>query len=178
MKCILCRESRVLVDGALCVCCKTKDPAMASEHEALARMLASEVWTMFRGNDAAVVRVWTAWCAVNEARRRKVTLAKLLMPDGTPGGQLGKYAATTLNPRAQDNLIAWSVLHSEQDPTGGCTNFDCPLAQEAAVARKADGYVKTPEQVAQNRKASGMEMVLVPGIPEKKWRLWRKKRAQ
>lgn len=174
--CVKCKEKTVEMDGRLCVCCKTKDPLLAADHDALSRMLASEVWTAFSGADAVVVRTWTAYCAINEANRRGIALAKLLMPDGKPGGQLGKYASTVLNPRPIDLLIAWEVLHGDSDPTGGATNFDCPMAQEAAVKRNAEGYTKTPEQVAAIRRKNGFEVVLVPGVPEYRWRLWRKKR--
>ena len=174
-KCICCKRPVVTVEGDLCSTCSAYDGELAQNFFAIARMLASECWNAFKGTDAVVVRTWTAWCAVNEAKRRGIDIHKLLIPDGIPGGQRGRYAATTHDSKVIDRLIAWEVLHSTEDPTRGATNFDCPKAQADALKRKEPGYKDDADAVKNNRIKAGMELVLVPGIPEYRWRLWRRK---
>jgi hypothetical protein len=174
-KCICCKNLLVEAEGDMCLLCQAYDGELAQNFYALARMLASECWTAFKGTSAVVVRTYTAWCAINEAKRRRLQVHELLMPDGVPGKQKGRYAATTHDSKIVDRLIAWEVLHSTEDPTKGATNFDCPKAQADALARKEPGYKDTADDVKKSRIKDGMELVLVPGIPEYQWRLWRRK---
>jgi hypothetical protein len=152
--------------------------ALAHTHpqdvEALGRMITSE-----EGGSPQFRKEAVAWATINTASRRGVSIFALLTrPTGGyarqgPGGN--GYATTAREASPADAELARQIYAGERggDITGGATGFDSPKAQRAAVARGVAGYVKTPEQVAADRRAEGLELVLLPGVPEDDFRMWR-----
>lgn len=139
--------------------------------EALARMIASE-----NPRDSVLIQTAIAWTAVNEAKRRRKSVADLLMPGGIPSGQNtgGRYASTRNPSTPATTAVAYDVLSGRSsDPTGGAIQFDSPKAQRAALARNVSGYSKSPEQVAASRIAEGKELVTLPGVDPDYMRWWR-----
>lgn len=155
---------------------------------ALARMIDSE-----HPGDLDAIRMAVAHIAHNMARHNHQSVSGLLLAgsrknpktkkiehtasNGFFGAQYtGKYATTAHAPTADGLRIAKLVLGGGSiDPTAGALQFDVPRAQRAGYAAKKPGYTKTPEQIAAKRIAAGMEMVLVPGVPEDHFRMWRPK---
>lgn len=139
---------------------------------ALARVIASEA-----DGEPEIIQVAVGWAVVNEARRRGRSVFDVVAPGGDYGRQNDgghSYVSSARLPTpAEQDLAAGILGGSVEDPTAGATNFDSPRAQRAAIARGVGGYKKTPEEVARIRIANGMEMVLLPGIPEERFRLWR-----
>jgi hypothetical protein len=141
---------------------------------ALARLIASEV-----GGLPELARIAVAYAALNEARRRKTTVSKLLM--GSAGrfsaqNVGGKFASTAQPPTTGDLETARRVFAAlVSDPTGGATRWDSPAAQRALLKRGASRYTKTPEQVAASRRGEGFEVVYLAGIDPEKLRFWRKR---
>lgn len=139
--------------------------------EALSRMITSE-----NGADKRIVRIAVAWAAKNEAARRGISVAQLVMPTGVPGDQGSPghgYASTARAASAEDEGIAYDVLSGkEADPTGGAIQFDAPRTQRVLHNRNPSKY-KTPEEVAANRIREGKELVTIPGIDPDYMRWWR-----
>lgn len=139
--------------------------------DALSRMITSE-----NGADKPIVRIAVAWAAKNEAARRGISVAQLVMPTGVPGAQGTPghgYASTSKPASAEDERIAYDVLSGkEPDPTDGAIQFDAPRTQRVLHARDPVKY-KTPEQVAENRIKEGKELVTIPGIDPDYMRWWR-----
>lgn len=142
---------------------------------ALARMVASE-----HPHDPEPIRIAVVWATINHARKLRITPETLLLrgkaglSDGFFGAQYtGKYATTANDPTQQDLDTVLGVTGGQiSDPTQGADQFDVPAAQRAAAKRGVTGYTKSPEQVAASRRAAGKRLVLLPGIPEEKFRLW------
>lgn len=155
-----------------------KQAGVSLDVYALARAIASE-----HPNSSELVKMAVAWVTQNNARRRGVSVASLLLaPNGlfarqnatVNGKHLGKYAATGNDPIAQEIAIAGKVLSGAvADPTGGAVQFDSPRAQRAALARKVKGYRKTPEQVAAERMKEGKVLVTLTGVDPDYLRFWR-----
>ncbi len=141
---------------------------------ALARAVRSE-----RGGLPRAAALAIAFAIANEARRRGKTILELVTGGKTHAGKFGaqnlggRYCSTRVDPYEQDIQIAAAVRSGAPDTTGGATMWDSPAAQRAMLAKKAKGYRKTPEDVAAARRAAGMELVLVDGVAEEKFRLWR-----
>lgn len=135
--------------------------------EALGRMINSE-----NPRDVRIVQVGIAWTAKNEAARRHISVASLLMPNGLPGPQSGRYAST-VNPSSQSSrAIAFDVLSGkEEDPTGGAIQFDAPHTQDLLYAQGR--YSKDAAAVAASRMAEGKEVVYLPGVDPNYMRWWR-----
>lgn len=141
---------------------------------ALGRVIASEASILVEAAKVAV-----AWAVKNEAARRGVSISKLLLGSedvfATQSYGRGRYASTAQPPSVDDLETARRVwLGTVADPTGGATKWDSPRAQRALLARNADGYSKTPEQVAAAREAEGFELVVLAGVDAEKIRFWRK----
>jgi hypothetical protein len=103
---------------------------------ALSRMLASEEAT-----SSAATKIAIAWVAVNEARRRGVTAAALLLADRGPGDghfgeQRGRYASTRADSYEGDLQIASDVLEGRvADITSGAVHFYRPKLQDQLYAK-------------------------------------------
>jgi hypothetical protein len=143
---------------------------------ALARLISSEAGGLPEAGRAGV-----AWAAVNEARRRKISVFKLLGGDEAKFARQnvgGRFASTAEPPSRADLELAQAVLAGAlPDPTGGATRWDSPRAQRALLAKKAKGYRKTPEDIARSRVAEGFEVVGVAGIDGDTLRFWRKRKS-
>ncbi len=155
--------------------------ALAIEHKtgksltpsviALATMLASET-----GRGPRTAKIGIAWAAKNAARRKGISILKLLAPRGQFGqqGVAGRgYAATAKPPNPVDLDIAEKVYIGRiPDPTRGSLYFDSPAAFKRLEG--TEGYEgKTAEQVARTRRAAGLVAVHLPGVNPQYLRLWR-----
>jgi len=138
---------------------------------ALATMIASE-----HGSASPYIKGAIANTAWNQARTLGKHIEELLAPDGTFGGQQGRYASTKNPPTEEDLLIAEAVLDGRlPDVTGGALHFDSPSAQRALAARHEPGYEgRTPEAVAASRARTGLVAVYLPGIDPNEVRFWRR----
>jgi hypothetical protein len=138
---------------------------------ALARMMASEA------SDKAT-RVAVGWAARNYSSRKGKSISSVLLAgtggsEGSFGAQNlgGKYASTKNPPTDETISIAGEILTGKiPDPTGGCTLWDAPVAQDAAVRKKVPGYRKTSTEIAAER-SKGFDEVWLPGITTT--RFWR-----
>lgn len=141
---------------------------------ALARTISSE-----EGDSDNVTQGAVAWATLNEANRRGVSVAQLVLKaknpahDGLFGSQGDKdpaspnfhhsdrYCSTALDPYDQEGQIACAVLAGTiADITGGATKYDRP------------GLEKNPDKIAANRAAEGLQLVNVPGVDDG-IRFWR-----
>jgi hypothetical protein len=143
------------------------------EVEALARAIMSEASTLPRPAQIAV-----GYAVIHESNRRNVTIWRLVRgtdDEWGPQGSGGRsYISSRQAPTPAIIELARRVLAGDEpDYSEGATNFDSPAAQRALLKSKAAGYVRTPEEVAANRVANGMELVLIPGVPEERFRMWR-----
>jgi hypothetical protein len=135
----------------------------------LATVIASEA-----GSVPEIGRVAIAHAVMNAARRKRISIFKLIAPDGRFGGQQGRYAASGRPPTETDVKIAEAVYAGKiKDPTRGADQWDSPRTQRALVARGASGYRKGPERVAADRMKAGKVAVYVPGVDPEHLRLWR-----
>jgi len=142
-------------------------PASEADIEALGRMIISE-----NGNDPEIVQVAIAWTAKNEAKRRKKSIADLVMPGGVPAPQTGRYASTARAATNASREIARKVIKGiVADPTGGAIQFDAPKTQD--ILYKQGKVTKTAAQIAASRIADGKEMVTVAGVDPGYMRWWR-----
>lgn len=102
---------------------------------ALSRMLASEEST-----SSTETKIAIAWVAMNEARRRAVSVSALLLKDNGPGDgyfgeQRGRYASTRSDSYEGDLQIATAVESgSIADTTGGAVHFLRPKLQDKLFA--------------------------------------------
>jgi hypothetical protein len=141
---------------------------------ALATAIESEA-----GGEPDAVKAAVGWAIRNHAGGDVYKIFKVLCPKGNFGAQNAgnSYAATSRPPALASVQLAVKVINGTiADATGGAEYFDSPKAQRAALARDTKGYTKTPEQVAESRRKSGLELVLIPGIPEERFRMWRESR--
>lgn len=144
---------------------------------ALARMIASEA-----GNRPRAEKLAVGWAARNYARQKYGgDVFKALTSSGPAGSRgrfgsqnLGRYAATGQDPRADDLEIAIAVYaRAEPDPTGGGTRFDSPRAQDALAKRgKVKGYNKDSAAVGASRRSEGFREVQIAGIDPRALRVW------
>lgn len=135
----------------------------------LATVIASEA-----GSGPPIAKAAIAHAVVNEARNRKISIFKLIAPDGKFGGQQGRYAASARPPTEMDVKIAEAVYTGKiKDPTRGAVQWDSPRAQRILVQRGEPGYKDLPDKVAANRIASGKVAVYLPGVDPEYLRLWR-----
>lgn len=147
---------------------------LSLEQYSLARMLGSEEPHTDPTTQAAI-----AWCTINEAVRRGVSVTALLLraknprntgsygsqkdkdPDSPNFGSSDRYATTALDPYEREGSIATQCLDGTiGDLTGGATQFD------------RAGEEKHPDVVAANRIASGSVAVAVAGT-DSGVRFWR-----
>jgi hypothetical protein len=141
---------------------------------ALASMMASEA-----GGENEISQIAVAHTAVNHARERGESVAKLLLRMGqnttvgdsksfVPGpghkhfGKAAHRYATKARPPDEQQLVnAAEVLSGTvEDPTNGAVKFDTP-----------DASLEDVEAVASNRRAAGLEEVTVDGVDA--FRFWR-----
>lgn len=142
------------------------------EVEALARAIASEA-----GGEPRIIQAAVGYAVLNESIKRDTSIWRLVRGSDDAWGPQGSggrgYVSSRLAPTASHLELARRVLSGDEpDPSNGATQFDSPRAQRALVARGAPGYYKTPEQVAASRLADGKTLVLLPGIPEERFRMW------
>jgi outer membrane murein-binding lipoprotein Lpp len=138
--------------------------------EALARMAVKEAGSGEKPQIAVM------WATRNMARASGTSVAKLLLrgrtktggpssSDGKFGAQnTGKYASTVLpsTPASRDRA-AKVMAGTIPDPTGGAIQFDAPSAQDKLKAAGTAGYEKSAEEIAAERSASKVS-VMVPGV--------------
>lgn len=149
--------------------------------EALGRMITSE-----EGGSPQFRKEAVAWATINTAIRQGRSLFGLLTrPTGGyahQGGAGGNgYASTARAASPADAELARQIYAGERggDVTGGATNFDSPRSQDYGIAHNLPGYHDengdpiTPEVVAARRRKQGLELVLLPGVPEYEFRMWR-----
>lgn len=139
--------------------------------EAMARALASEAGA----SDSEYILHALGWAMRNEAHRLGKSIAATIAPNGLFGAQSdGRYVSTSRLAETKHYIAARAVITGVvEDYTEGATNFDHPRAQRAALKRNVTGYVRTPEEVAERRRAGGMEMVTLPGVDPDYLRFWR-----
>jgi spore germination cell wall hydrolase CwlJ-like protein len=138
---------------------------------ALARAIQSE-----EGTKSEAIRTAVGWAVVNMANKHGVSVTALVKQNsGNYSGQgagANWYVSTAQEPSPANQALASLIIAGEiPDPTQGATNFDSPRAQRALLGRRPD-YTRTPEEVADSRRASGLRLVLVAGTPEEEFRLW------
>jgi len=140
-----------------------------------ARCLSSE-----EGNSPVEIKIAVAWAMWNEANRRGVDMAALMLharnamhsgyfgtqkdidPDSSNRGKSDRYASTALDPYQGDVDICLRVQAGTlPDPTGGAQQFDRPAGES------------DPAHIAENRIASGAAQVDVPGVDPNVIRFWR-----
>jgi hypothetical protein len=148
---------------------------------AVARAIASEGIDRFP--DAAFVGI--AFAILNRAAELKKSPFELLTDDpstfgsanGLPNGKgvfglqfrRGRYASTDKDPNQRHaDIAALVVSRSIADPTGGAVQWDSPRSQGAQP-----GTLLTADQVAEERKKDGKEMVVLPGMRAFDLRFWR-----
>jgi hypothetical protein len=149
-------------------------PAEGSEVYALARAIASE-----QGNLSGTAGLAIGFAIRNHARYLGRSILRTVAPNGWESQQGGGYVATAVEPASRHIGLASQVLApGAMDITGGAEYFDSPRAQRALLARGTPGYRKTPEQVAAARVASGLELVVLPGIDPDHLRFWRRAGAE
>jgi spore germination cell wall hydrolase CwlJ-like protein len=147
-----------------------KETSNPEDAEALARVIASEA-----GGEPRDIQIAVAHATRNAARKLGTSVTSLVKtPGNTYGPQSrGSYASTARAPNAAHRTLANQVLsNAVADNTQGAVQYDSPKAQRALLAKKAKGYTKTPEQVAADRRKAGKRLVLLPGIPEDRFRMW------
>ncbi len=137
---------------------------------ALGTMIASEA-----SSGSRMAKIGVAWAAKNAARRKGISLYKLLAPRGRFGAQgvAGRgYAATARPPNLGDLQLAADVYTGAvRDPTKGSLYFDSPQAFARLIA--TEGYGKTAAEVAAKRRRSGLSQFNIPGINPRYLRFWR-----
>jgi hypothetical protein len=154
----------------------------------LARMMSSE-----HGNQADAYLVAVGWAVRNEAKRKGITITKLVT-DGAGGGGSGyygqqkakagiKYVSTAIDPRKRHVDVALKVrgAPSSADPTGGATNFYSPKAQDALAKKAAEGdprYVKYAGKdaaaIEKSWSGRGLQHAKTPaGVDPRELTLWR-----
>jgi hypothetical protein len=146
----------------------------------LATLMASEAGDK-TGRSHPLAKAAIAHAAITEARRRNRTLLEQLAQGGRLGSQQGgRYASTRQPPTKTDIEIAEAILQGKVgNPAPQANQWDSPRAQDQLAAEGRPGYVDrdgnpiTAAVVAQNRIASGQEMVTLPGIDPNYLRLWR-----
>lgn len=153
--------------------------------ESLARVIASEA-----GGEPEAIQIAVAYASMNAASKLKTSLTALVKyPDGKYGPQTrgisvkdpktGKtkwkqaYCASGKDPLPRHRTLAAKVYNRKvSDPTRGAVQYDSPQAQRKLLAMKKPGYKKTPEDVAAARRKAGKTLVLLPGVPEDRFRMW------
>lgn len=146
------------------------------EVEALARAIASEA-----GGEPRQIQVAIGYAVINESNRRNVTIWRLVRGPEDEWGSQGtggrSYVSSRLAPTPAIMELARRVLAGDEtDETEGATNFDSPRAARALIRQGHAGYDpvrNSPEAVADRRRASGLELVLLAGVPEERFRMWR-----
>jgi hypothetical protein len=142
--------------------------------EALGRMIASE-----NPRDSYLVQSAIAWTAVNEAARRHMPVSELVMPNGLPGPQAGRYCSTANPSTSGTRDVAFDVLSGKTaDPTDGAVQFDAPRTQDAlyrqwVTAGSPGKAKKTADDIAAIRMGEGKELVTLPGVDPGYMRWWR-----
>jgi len=143
---------------------------------ALASAMVSEA------GDDAVAQTAVGWALRNHADERGESVFRVLVRAGRnnkdtrqfepheSNGYFGpqnvgpRWATTRKAPTLTALELASAILTgSIDDPTGGATQFDAPTAQDGLIG-KIEGYVKTAQQIAEER-SKGSELVMLPGIP-------------
>ena len=141
---------------------------------ALGRAITSEA-----GTRSELERTAVGWAVVNMANKMRTSVTELVKQNsgnysgqGASEGARNWYVSTRLEPNAASQAVASLIIAGQVgDPTGGATNFDSPAAQRKLLATRPD-YKRTPEEVAADRRASGLRLVTLAGIPEEEFRLW------
>jgi hypothetical protein len=153
---------------------------------ALATMLSSE-----HGNDPQVYKEAVGSVALNEARRRGVSITDLLLTVVNPshagffgsqadmekttskgGHAADRYASTARAPYEDDIGIAKALIAGETpDPTGGALQFDSPRAQDAGF--KKGLYSMDANALKTKRESEGKTEVDIDGIDAYRLRFWR-----
>jgi len=144
-----------------------RDAGLEIDHYALARM----IWSEMAG--LPQIALWgVGWAATNEAGARGLTVADLLLRssgagDGFFGRQSqGRFASTAKDPPAAAFAAAAAVLSRDvADPTGGARQWDSPQAYPTE---------ERAAEIAARRIDAGNVKVLLPGVPERKLRFWRR----
>lgn len=140
--------------------------------EALARAIASEA----NNNEAEQIAI--GWCVRNHAAFLGKSVRATVAPDGLFAEQGTKghgYVSSARAYSAEVFQLAGDLLRGKHpDPTQGAEFFDHPVAQRALLKRRPDLYKKTPEDVARLRVSSGLVLVLLPGVDEERFRMWRR----
>lgn len=140
------------------------------EVAALATVIDSEA-----AGEPLAVRQCVGYAVLNKAGRSRSRIVATIAPKGKLGAQNAgnTYVSSARPPTSGGIDVAEAVLAgTAPDYTRGATQFDSPKAQRAALARGTKGYTKTPEEVADGRRAEGKTLVLVPGVPEERFRMW------
>jgi hypothetical protein len=162
------------------------------ETYALARCLVSE-----HGQQPNAYLVAVGWAVTNYAGEKGESIFELLT-NGHNGGGSGyfgeqkaaagtKYAATEQDPH-QRHVDAANAVRSGSvpDPTGGCTHFFSPRAQDALAAKAAAGDARYAKYLGKDAAfimsswaapgglyAQGAVAVVPPGIDGRTLTLWR-----
>lgn len=149
--------------------------AVTVEAAALATVIDSE-----QGGQPRATREAVAQAVFNTAGRTAGRVLATIAPAGRLGAQnAGNHYVSSARPPSREAVeIAEGVLSGKlRDQTGGAVQFDAPKAQRAALAKHLKGYRATPEELAAKRRAAGMSLVLLPGIAEEDFRMWRHART-
>lgn len=122
------------------------------ETEALARVITSEA-----NGYSEAERVAIAWTVRNRARKRGVSIAKLVCSPTCGPCCEGRPFSSAREATAANRAVARRVLAEPQagDPTRGATAFFEPRVQDQLVAEKRPGYRFTSDQLRQRWSREG-----------------------
>jgi len=146
------------------------------ERYALARVCASEEYAgRVREKEAIAAAVVNAAAQANRSIVEQVTRGEKTNKHFFAKQNAGsRWCASHVDPRVED-LNAALVALGGSDPTAGAIQWDHPRAQAVAKADGVEGYRFGPDEIAQRRRAAGMELVDVVGIAPIRLRFWRRR---
>ena len=122
--------------------------------EALGRVITSEANGYSEAERTAI-----AWTVRNRARKRGVTIAKLVCSPECGPCCNGRPFSSAREATAANRDLARRVLAAPQsaDPTHGATAFFEPRVQDKLVAEKRAGYRFTSDQLRQRWRREGQQ---------------------
>jgi hypothetical protein len=139
---------------------------------ALSRMVESEAGGL---PDAAKLGV--AFAALTHAGTVNRGIAELLLRSSGAGNGFfgrqdqGRYATTAKDPSpAAIDAATRAIEAAADDPTDGADQWDSPWSYKDSDYETAE---EKAERVAAARRDAGKELVVIPGVPQRKLRFWR-----
>ena len=141
------------IAGAALLLGRNRDDAL-DESEALARVITSEANGYTEAERTAI-----AWTVRNRARKRGVTIARLVCSPNCGPCCNGRPFSSAREATATNRELARRVLAAplSADPTYGATAFFEPRVQDKLVAEKRAGYRFTSDQLRERWRHEGQQ---------------------